>query len=173
MRSRWDGGARRRRSWRRGSSPAFPACRVCWKFGFLEHVRETRFPVPKFDLSVTRRLLVHCRTSHFSQTRAPKLIEFAPDRKVPKIPDLLATASLRSRSCGCRENGRQKKSAVQLTPIEKWTTEIAVQLKDTASWTGGTATAVHRAENPSWRRSRKRCCSIVRLVVHQQISSFQ
>jgi hypothetical protein len=54
-------------------------------FGFLEHVGETRFHVPKFTLFVTPGRTARCKSSPFRATGVPKTSEFTLCMKVPEF----------------------------------------------------------------------------------------
>src|SRR3990172_4003391 len=54
--------------------------------GSLEHLRETRFGVPKFDPFVTSQSPALLKASRFQDERAPKLLEFAPHAERSKNP---------------------------------------------------------------------------------------
>ena len=58
-------------------------------FGFLEHARETRFPVTKITSFVTLGWLAPYQTSPFRATGVPKTSEFAPSHESYKIRSLV------------------------------------------------------------------------------------
>jgi hypothetical protein len=51
----------------------------------LDHVRETRFPVPKINIFGTPSCPIPYKTSPFCATGVPKISEFAPEPEVPKF----------------------------------------------------------------------------------------
>jgi hypothetical protein len=62
-------------------------------FGILEHLRTTRFHVPKITSFVTPVFSTAAKTSGFKHGGVPKRVEFTLKGQVPKINRMLALCS--------------------------------------------------------------------------------